>query len=98
MFGRANWETYLKQVMDEAKAKASQDKSNEWQNDDGEQVNELYMTRPASVSINADNTDVFRAMADGYAINNKQSVFDSKALYHTDSKEVWEKSVDTTDM
>ena len=98
MFGRANWEAYLKQVLDDAKAKAEQDKSNEWKNDDGEQVNELYMTRPNPVSINAENADVFRTMADAYAINNKQSVFDSQALFHTDSMEVKEKSVDTTDM
>jgi len=98
MYESANWEAYLKQVIDDAKANAEKNKSGEWKRDDGEQVNELYMTRPNLVSINAENTDVFHAMAEAYAINNKQSVFDRQALFHTDSTEVREKSVDTTDM
>ena len=98
MYERANWEAYLRKIIEDDKVKAEQNKSGEWKSDDGEQVNELYMTRPTPFSVNADNSDVFHAMADGYAINNKQSVFDRQAVFHTDSIEVKEKSVDTTDM
>jgi len=94
----SNWELYLQQLIDEELDKEEQDKNKEWQVDDGEQVDELYLTRPTPVSFNADNGDVFPAMADAYAINNKQSVFDSQAIFHTDSMEVEEKSVDTTDL
>ncbi|WP_028234514.1 hypothetical protein [Pseudobutyrivibrio sp. MD2005] len=98
MIRGTDWEAYLQLITDEEQAKEERDKLKEWNNDDGEQVDELFMTRPNPVSFNADNGDIFHAMADAYAINNKQSVFDSQATFHTDSMEVEEKSVDTTDM
>lgn len=93
-----DWEAYLQIITDEAHAKEEREKLKEWQQDDGVQVDELYMTRPSLVSINAESGDVFRTMADAYAINNKQSVFDRQAVFHTESLELEEKSVDTTDM
>ena len=98
MILRRNWEVYLQQIIDEELANQEQENQKEWRTDDGEQVDELYLTRPSPISFNSDNGDVFPTMADAYAINNKQSVFDSQAIFHTDSMEVEEKSVDTTDM
>lgn len=93
-----DWEAYLRQITDDDMAREERARAGEWNPEDGQQVDELFMTRPNPVSINAANGDVFRTMADAYAINNKQSVFDRQALFHTDSLEVQEKSVDTTDM
>ena len=99
MSGEANWESYLRKIIGGGSTLPEVPKQQVINKDeDGEQVDELYMTRPNPVSINAENGDVFRAMADAYAINNKQSVFDRQAVFHTDSHEVRVKSVDTTDM
>ena len=93
-----DWEAYLQMITDEEEAREEQAKHKEWSGEDGEQIDELFITKPGTVSLNADNGDVFHAMADAYAINNKQSVFDEKAIFHTDSSEVYEKSVETTDL
>ncbi len=99
MSAGANWETYLRKIVGGGtELPKPPEKQQLPADEDGEQVDELYMTRPNPVSINAENGDVFRAMADAYAINNKQSVFDRQAVFHTNSQEVKVKSVDTTDM
>ncbi len=92
-----DWEAYLQQQLDNARI--PKDKLKDFDSlEDGQQVDELYISKPRVVSFNAEDGNIFHAMAEALAINNKQSIFDEKAIFHVDSSEVEEKSIETTDL